>query len=217
MDQQAFDIAGVRASRLEDIRLITGKGCYASDWNLDGQHYAAFHRSDRAHARLLKVSTETARRQPGVVAILTGEDIVKAGYTTPPCNLTFTGKGGQKALVPQRPALAHGKVRFVGEALALVVATSAAAAADAADLIEVEYEDLPALVDPEASIAPGTTRLHDHIPDNQPFEYETGDAAAVETLLKPVVEAARASRKACGNECPDAAATAVAPVTASAA
>jgi carbon-monoxide dehydrogenase large subunit len=82
-------------------------------------------------------------------------------------------------------------VRFVGEALALVVATSAAAAADAADLIEVEYEDLPAFVDPEASIAPGATLLHDHIPDNQPFEYETGDAAAVEAAFAAAAHVTR--------------------------
>src|SRR4051812_8759962 len=105
--------------RVEDLRLITGNGKYASDWNAPGQLYGYFVRADRAHADIVSVDTSKALAAPGVKRIFTGEDAIKAGYTKPPHALTFPGKNGMKARAPDRPVLAHRKVRFVGEAIAL--------------------------------------------------------------------------------------------------
>src|SRR6188474_1251271 len=99
--------------RVEDARLITGAGKYASDWNAPGQLYGHFVRSDRAHADIVSVNTAPALALPGVKLVLTGEDAVKAGYTRPQHALTFPGKNGMKARAPERPVLAHRKVRFV--------------------------------------------------------------------------------------------------------
>src|SRR6185295_4526905 len=128
--------------RVEDVRLITGTGRYTADWNVPGQLYGHFVRADRAHAQIVSVDAKGAAAFPGVKQVFTGEDAVRAGYTRAPHTMQFVGKNGMKARAPERPVLAHKRVRFVGEAVALVVADSAAAAQDAADLVEVEYRDL---------------------------------------------------------------------------
>ncbi len=170
-------------NRVEDQRLITGAGKYASDWNAAGQLYGYFVRSDHAHAEIKAVDTAAALKQPGVRHVFTGADAVAAGYTKPPHSLTISGRNGSKALAPQRPVLAHGKVRFVGEAIALVVADSAAAAQSAGELVEIEYRDLPCVVQPEAALAPGAPQLHDDVPGNLSFEAETGNAQEVEAAF----------------------------------
>jgi len=114
--------------RREDFRLLTGSGRYTADWNLDGQAHAWFLRSDRAHADIVTIDTAAARAVPGVVAVLTGADVVAAGFKTPPAILFMKGKGGSAFKLPHRHALAHERVRFVGEPVALVVAESEAAA-----------------------------------------------------------------------------------------
>jgi len=170
-------------NRVEDQRLITGAGKYASDWNAAGQLYGYFVRSDHAHAEIKAVDTAAALKQPGVRHVFTGADAVAAGYIKPPHSLTIPGRNGSKALAPQRPVLAHGKVRFVGEAIALVVADSAAAAQSAGELVEIEYRDLPCVVQPEAALAPGAPQLHDDVPGNLSFEAETGNAQEVEAAF----------------------------------
>jgi len=170
-------------NRVEDKRLITGAGKYASDWNATGQLYGYFVRSDHAHAEIKVLDTAAALKQPGVRHVFTGADAVAAGYTKPPHSLTIPGRNGSKALAPQRPVLAHGKVRFVGEAIALVVADSAAAAQSAAELVEIEYRDLPCVVQPEAALALGAPQLHDDVPGNLSFEAETGNAQEVEAAF----------------------------------
>ncbi len=175
-----FNVGGIRAVRLEDPRLITGQGNYASDWNLEGQLHAAFRRSDHAHARIVSIDTAKARSMPGVLLIATGEDAVRAGFTKAPTQLNFTGVDGSKAKVPNRPALAHARVRYVGEPVAMVVADTALLAQDAADAIEIVYEDLPVVVGPEAALAPGAPQLHDDVPGNCALEMHAGDRAAVE-------------------------------------
>jgi len=179
MDQHLLEVGGKHVSRVEDLRLITGAGKYAADWNLQGQLYACFLRSDRAHARLRSVDVAAARKHPGVVGVYTGADAVKAGYVQSPYMVTFAGKNGMKSHKTERPVLATEKVRFVGDLIALVVADSALVAQDATELIEVDYEDLPVVVDPELALAEGAPQLHGNIPRNMPFEYEGGDAAAV--------------------------------------
>lgn len=169
--------------RVEDLRLITGAGRYASDWREPGQLYGHFVRSDRAHAEIVSIDTKAAAAAPGVKGVFTGEDAVKAGYTKAPHTMQFIGKNGMKARAPDRPVLAHGKVRFVGEAVALVVADTAGAAADAADLVEVEYRDLQSVTDPEGALEAGAPQLSDQVPGNLAWESEVGDEKSVEAAF----------------------------------
>jgi carbon-monoxide dehydrogenase large subunit len=161
--------------RREDYRLVTGQGKYTSDWNHDGQLHAYFLRSDRAHAEILSLNVKPAREAPGVVAVFTGDDAAKAGFRTPPNLVKYPGKGGMQLKIPQRDVLAGSRVHHLGQEVALVVATSAAAAQDAAELIEIEYGDLPVVVDAEAALAPGAVQLHASIPGNLCFDFEYGD------------------------------------------
>jgi carbon-monoxide dehydrogenase large subunit len=183
MGDHLFEVGGVHVSRLEDLRLIKGEGTYASDWNLAGQLHAAFVRSDRAHAKIVSIDTAAARKHPGVAGIYTGEDAVREGYVKPAIFLNFKGKDGMDGRIPERPALAHGRIRFVGEPVVLVVADSALAAQDAAELVRIEYEDLPIVIDAEAALGSGAPQLHESVPGNMPFEYEAGDKAAVDAAF----------------------------------
>ena len=161
--------------RREDDRLLTGQGRYTADWNLPGQLYGCFVRSDRAHAEILGVKIP-----PGITAF-TGED--SAAFKTPPPMVTYPGRGGTTIKVPHRDVLARKRVRYVGQEVALVVASSPAAAQDAAEAIEVEYRDLPAVVDAEAALQPGAPLLHDDVPGNLSFDYEYGDEKATEAAF----------------------------------
>jgi carbon-monoxide dehydrogenase large subunit len=169
--------------RREDQRLTTGRGRYTDDWNLPGQLHAAFKRSDRAHAIIRSVSVDAARQAPGVVAVITAAEIEDAGFSSLPPIIPFPGRGGQKALVPDRPLLARGRVRFTGEEVAMVVAESRLAAQDAAELIEVDYEDLPAIISFEQALAPDAVTIHDGIPGNVCFDFEYGSEAKTDELL----------------------------------
>jgi carbon-monoxide dehydrogenase large subunit len=178
-------------NRVEDLRLITGRGRYTSDWNAPGQLHGYFLRSDRAHARIASISVEQARNAPGVRAVFTGQDAVEAGYVRAPHSLSFPGLNGMKARAPERPVLAHRKVRFVGEAVALVVADTAAMAQDAAELVEIEYEDLPCIVVPEQALAADAPQLDEAVPGNLVFESESGDKHAVEQAFARAAHIAR--------------------------
>ena len=138
--------------RREDPRLLTGTGCFTADWNLPGQVHAAFLRSDRAYARIRAIDTSAARALPGVLAVLTGDDVRAAGYKPLPSNAPGPGYKGSTFHLPERHGLAQGRVRFVGEAVALAVAETAAIAQDACELIEVDYEDLPVVTTPVGGI-----------------------------------------------------------------
>ena len=161
--------------RREDQRLVTGQGRYTNDWNFDGQVHAWFRRSDRAHARIVAIDAGAAARSPGVLAVLTGRDVADAGFASLP-PLQPPNPGGQKVLAPERPVLARDRVRFVGEEVAVVVAETQAAARDAGELIEIEYEDLPVLIGVEKAMAAGAPAIHDNIPNNVCFDFEYGDA-----------------------------------------
>jgi len=170
-------------NRVEDRRLITGHGKYTADWNRAGQLYAHFVRADRAHAEIIAIDTTAALASPGVKLILTGEDAVRAGYLKAPHALTFPGRNGINARAPARPVLATNKVRFVGEAIAIVVAESAAAAQDAAELVQIEFRDLAAVPLAEDALAAGAVALHDDVPGNLAFEVEAGDEKAVDAAF----------------------------------
>ncbi len=163
--------------RLEDERMLTGRGRYVSDWDLPDQAYAHFLRSDRAHAEILSIDAAEALKQPGVIAVLTGADVAAAGLKTLPASLAAKGRGGAELVNPGRPALAQGKVRFVGDAVALIVAETAAQAQDAAELIAIEYRDLPAVVSVADAIEPGAPLVHDSLAGNLALDYESGDEA----------------------------------------
>jgi carbon-monoxide dehydrogenase large subunit len=163
--------------RREDPRLLTGHGRYTNDWNFDNQVHAWFRRSDRAHAVLKSVDTGAAERSQGVLAVLTGRDTAPMGFVTlPPLQPPPGGDFGE-IRVPERPILARDRVRFVGEEVAVVAAETPAQARDAAELIDIDYEDLPVLIGPERALAPGAVVIHDDIPGNLCFEYEYGDEA----------------------------------------
>ena len=170
-------MSGVYKGRREDLRLVTGQGRYASDWNLPGQLYGFFLRSDRAHAEIVSMDVAGARSFPGVVAVLTGADTAKAGFKSTPNIARFPGRGGATIKVPHRDGLANGRVRFVGQEVALVVANTAHAAQDAAEKIEIEYREHPVVVDAEAALGSGAEQLYPDIPGNLCFDYEYGDEA----------------------------------------
>jgi len=155
--------------------MLTGRGRYVADWNLPGQAHAHFLRSDRAHAEIVSIDKQAALRHPGVLAVLTGEDIGE--LRSLPAALPAKGRGGTELINPGRPALAQGRVRFAGDAVALIVAESAAAAQDASELIALDYQDLPAVVTAERALADGAPQVHDAVPCNLVLDYESGDEA----------------------------------------
>jgi carbon-monoxide dehydrogenase large subunit len=169
--------------RLEDERMLTGRGRYVSDWNLPGQAYGHFLRSDRAHAEIVSIDTQEALRHPGVVAVLTGADVAGV-LKSLPAALPVKGRGGMELINPGRPSLAQGRVRFAGDAVALIVAESAVAAQDAAELIAVEYRELPAVVDAAEALAAGAPLVHDAVPGNTVLDYESGDEAGARAAFE---------------------------------
>ena len=188
--------------RREDHRLITGQGRFTGDWNLPGQLYGHFLRADRAHAEIVSLDASAARAAPGVRAVLTGDDVRKAGFKQEPPLVRYPGRGGMKLLEPHRDALAVGRVRHVGQEVALVVADSPGAAQDAAEKIEIEYRDLPPIVEVDGALAPGALQLHENIPGNVAFDFEYGDEAKVQAAFAQAAHVTRLtleSRRLAGN------------------
>src|SRR5438132_1156920 len=169
---------GAPEKRREDPRFITGRGQYVDDVKLPGMTHAAFVRSPHAHARLKRVDAAPARAVPGVVAVYTALDL-KVGAL--PCGWMLPN-----IKVPPRPALASGKVRYVGEPVAVVVGETAYAAKDGAEAVRVEYEALPGVSDPRKAHDKGAPQLFDDIPQNQCFYWTIGDKTATEALARPV-------------------------------
>jgi carbon-monoxide dehydrogenase large subunit len=169
---------GGHKGRLEDERMLTGRGRYVSDWNLPGQAHGHFLRSDRPHARIRSIDASAALAMPGVVAVLTGADVLAAGQKPMPAAAPMKGRGGTDQIVPPRYALTPERVRYVGEPVALVVAESAAAAQDAAEAVVVDYEELPAVVSAAQALAPGAPQLHESAPGNVVLDFVGGDEAA---------------------------------------
>ena len=188
--------------RREDKRLLTGAGRYTADWNLPDQLHAAFLRADRAHADIRSLDLEAARSAPGVAAVLTGEDAEAAGFNRNNPLMPVKGRGGAALISPRRPALAFGRVRFVGEPVAVVVAETMQEAQDAAELIGVDYDDRLVVASADAAVAPGAPLLHDDAPGNLCFDYEYGDegtAGAAFAAAAHVVRLALRSDRVVGN------------------
>ncbi len=167
---------GERIKRREDPRLITGQATYVDDLKLVGMLSMVVVRSPHAHARLKAVRLDKARRAPGVVAVLSAEEI-EGQIGTLPC-------GAPATHVPVHPVLAKGKVRFVGEPVAVVVADSVYRAQDAAELVEVDYEPLPAVIDMEKALSPGAPLVHEEFGTNLCHKVETPTAPFEEAALK---------------------------------
>ena len=169
--------------RREDRRLVTGQGKYTSDWNFDNQAHGHFLRADRGHAEILGVDVSEALASPGVLAVLTGADTTAAGFGPAPNMVKFPGKGGSKMKPVPREVMAHRKVVFVGQEVALVVAETAAQAQEAAEKIVVDYSDLPAVVDGEAALAPDAPVIYPELENNLAFDFEYGDPAGVDAAF----------------------------------
>src|SRR4051812_10943628 len=162
--------------------MLTGRGRYVSDWNLPGEAHAHFVRSDRAHAEIVSIDEQAAVASPGVLAVFTGEDL--KALKSLPAALPAKGRGGSELINPGRPALAQGRVRFAGDAVALVVAESAAAAQDAAERVSVEYRELPAVITAEEAVAPGAALVHESVPGNVVLDYESGEEALTQKAFE---------------------------------
>jgi carbon-monoxide dehydrogenase large subunit len=167
--------------RLEDQRFITGTGTYIEDVNLPGQAYAAFLRSSRAHARIASIDVSGARAAAGVLLVLTGKDWVTAGHGPIPTKTPVRTKlDGSPFNEPKRHCLAVDAVHHVGEAMALIVGETRAQTEEALELIEVDYEDLPAVTHQTAALGEGAPQLWPEAPGNLCIDYELGNRAAVE-------------------------------------
>jgi carbon-monoxide dehydrogenase large subunit len=173
---------GQPVPRLEDPRFITGRGRYVDDLDLPLQCHGAVLMSPHAHARIRRVATEKAKAAPGVLAVLTGADVVadKLGALMPPMPEDM---GGPKGFRTPRAILATDKVRAVGDRVAFVVAETQMQAREAAELIEVEYEPLPAVVDVEDAVKPGAPAVWDEAPGNVSFTLMMGDKDATDAAF----------------------------------
>ena len=173
--------SGRSLRRFEDARFLTGAGRYTADIEVRGALHLHVLRSPHAHARVVGVETGTARTMPGVRLVLTGADLAAAGIGPLPCPAVVKTVG--PLVVPERHALARGRVRHLGEPVACVVADTAAEARDAAEAIEVAYEPLPAVVGSRAALAPDAPQVWEQAPGNQAFRFERGDRGAVEAAF----------------------------------
>ena len=173
---------GASTKRREDVRFLTGKGRYTDDISLPGQAYVYFLRSDVAHGRLNKVDTSVAQNMPGVVRIFTGADFEGVGGI--PCGWQVTDRHGNPMQEPPHPVLAQGKVRHVGDPIAAIVAETAAQARNAAEAIELDIEELPAVVDMAAALSDGSAKVHDELDNNLCYDWVFGsDDAAMEAAF----------------------------------
>jgi carbon-monoxide dehydrogenase large subunit len=170
---------GQSVRRTEDLRLVTGQGQYTDDLRFEGQTFVAFLRSPHAHARLRSVDTAAAKAAPGVVAVLTYDDIAWAG--TMPCHAPVPSRDGSPPKASPKALLPKDKVTFAGEAIAMVVAETYAQAKDAAELVEVDYEPLDAVGTLEA--APTGPQVWESAPGNLVFDWATGDEAACDAAF----------------------------------
>jgi carbon-monoxide dehydrogenase large subunit len=167
--------------RKEDARFLTGTGQFTDDVSMARQTHACFLRSPHAHAAIRSIDVAQARQAPGVVGVFTGADLT--GVNGLPCGWLITGTDGKPMNEPPHPVLAQGKVRYAGDPVALVVAESIDQAKDAAEQIIVDYDVLPAVVNPVDALKPGAPQIHDQAPGNRCYTWALGDRAAVDAAF----------------------------------
>ena len=171
---------GQPVRRVEDQRLITGQGRYTDDINLPGQAYGYVLRSPTAHARITRLDTGAAKAAPGVLLVLTGGRARRHHPLPDPDHQPRRHRAGRPARIP---ILCKDEVNYVGDHVAFVVAETRTQAKDAAELIEVEYEDLPAVADTARALAAGAAQVHPEAPGNLAFDWHYGDEAAVQAAF----------------------------------
>ena len=184
----SLHVIGQPLRRKEDQRLLTGKGRFSDDNHLPGQAYATMLRSPYPHARILGVATEAARAMPGVLGVYSGADCKADGLGPIPhqpvpstrYDMKLTAPGGGKVFIGPHELLPTDKARHVGEAVAMVVAETLAQALDAAEAVEIRYEELPWVVEAEAALKLGAPAIWDAVSDNVLVDTKFGDAAATE-------------------------------------
>jgi carbon-monoxide dehydrogenase large subunit len=174
---------GASVPRREDRRFLLGKGRYTDDIELPGQAWAVFVRSPHAHAAIRSIDAAEALASPGVLAVLTGDDVAADGLGGIPCGWLIKNKDGSSMVEPPHPALAQGRARHAGDPVAMVVAASRAEARDAAQKVAVDYEALPAVAHLPAAVAPGAPLVWDEAPGNVCFDWHLGDAAATDAAF----------------------------------
>ncbi len=175
--------SGRSVQRIEDPALVAGAGRFTDDFTLPGQAHLAFARSPHAHARIVAIDADAVRALPGVVAVVTGAELQRAGVRPVPSQAVFPGPGGAPAPKTPRPALALERVRFVGEIVAAVVAETADQARAARDALFVDYEPLPAVAAAADATAAGAPLVWDAAPGNVAAEARHGDAAAADAAF----------------------------------
>src|SRR5882757_3666946 len=184
---------GAAPRRKEDLRFLTGRGNYVADIKRPDMTVAVFLRSPHAHARIKSIDAAAASAMPGVLAVLTGEELKADGVGGLPCGWGITGRDGLPMKEPPHPALAQGKVRHVGDPVALVVAETREQAHAAAEAVAVDYEMLPAVVGVLDAIKPGAPLLFDDVPGNLCCDWALGDRAATEAAFRKAAHVARIS------------------------
>jgi carbon-monoxide dehydrogenase large subunit len=178
-----FEGIGASVRRKEDQRFLNGRGNYTDDINRPGQLHACIKRSDRPHAKIVSIDTSAAKAAPGVAAVFTGADIEADSLGGIPCGWQIHNKDGTPMAEPMHPVLASGKVRHVGDPIAVVIADTRQHAKDAAELLAIELEDLPAIADVRDAVATGAPLVHDDAPGNICYDWHIGDKAIVDAAF----------------------------------
>ncbi len=174
---------GQPVRRVEDFRLLQGKGTYTDDIDLKGQAYAYILRSPHGHAALRRIDTAAARKMPGVLAVLTARDAAADGLGAIHCKVDYRNRDGSEMWKPDHHALAPDRVRHVGDPVALVVAESPAEARDAAEAVDVVYDPLPSVTDLRAAVEPGAPQVWPQYRNNVVLDWQMGDEAACDAEL----------------------------------
>ncbi|MGI9379664.1 MAG: xanthine dehydrogenase family protein molybdopterin-binding subunit [Methyloligellaceae bacterium] len=174
---------GAAVHRKEDQRFITGNGNYLDDINIARQTYAYFVRSPHAHAKIVSIDTQDAKNSEGVVAVFTGKDLTEDEIGPLVCGWVINSKNGDPFKMPNHPALAGDKVRYVGDHVAVVIAETLDQAKDAAEKVSVDYDILPAVVSTADAAKDGTPQLHDDVPNNVCFDWELGEKQPVDDIF----------------------------------
>ncbi|WP_026619986.1 aerobic carbon-monoxide dehydrogenase large subunit [Ensifer sp. WSM1721] len=177
------DGIGARVARKEDRRFLTGKGRYTDDMSVPGMKFAVFVRSPHAHATIKSIDATAAKTMPGVIDVLDGKQLLADGIGNLICGWMIHSKDGSPMKMGAWRPLADKTVRYVGDAVAIVVADSVAEARDAAEAVVVDYEPLPVVTDPVEALGGGQPQIHPEAPNNLIFDWELGDAAAVDRAI----------------------------------
>ena len=178
-----FEGIGASVRRKEDLRFLSGRGHYTDDMNRPGQTHCVLKRSDRPHAIITSIDTSAARAAPGVVAVFTHADLDADGVGGVPCGWQIHSKDGSPMVEPGHPVLATGRVRHVGDPVVAVIAETRQQARNAAELLVIDYQDLPAVAHIADAIAPGAALVHEAAAGNTCFDWHIGDKDLVDAAF----------------------------------